>query len=208
MKQGTVSRHRIRRGRRTRFLRRALVFAVERYSSHLTGPMRDAAARVGAKEGGREAAWKGRGEDMRSGVVEGWRVGEVEGGREEWSREVWGGRETKDGRGMRERGGGGRSGQDCGRDGGRGDWRDGGWAGEVWSGGMWWVGEILQWTRPCFEVSQSTSSTVFRFRTDTLLIFSALLMLFWFSFHTFLEPSTSWSVNTDTLRRGRGSSKN
>ena len=38
---------------------------------------------------------------MRSGVVEGWRVGEVEGGREEWSREVWGGRETKDGRGMR-----------------------------------------------------------------------------------------------------------
>ena len=50
---------------------------------------------------------------------------------------------------------------------------------------MWWVGEILQWTRPCFEVSQSTSSTVFRFRTDTLLIFSALLMLFWFSFHTF-----------------------
>ena len=51
---------------------------------------------------------------------------------------------------------GGRSEQDCGRDGGRGVEMEGGWASEMWCAGMEWVGEVLWMTRLRVEGSQST----------------------------------------------------
>ena len=52
----------------------------KRLSSHLTGPMRDAAVRVGAKEGGNVEGKRRR--YVCNGVVEGWREGERERGKE------------------------------------------------------------------------------------------------------------------------------